>query len=557
MLNFLQIRNYAIVESLDLEFPAGFTCITGETGAGKSILVGALGLLCGNRADTSAIRSGARKAELSGEFELAPDSPALQWLSESDLDDGETCLLRRMIGNNGRSRAWINGTAVTLQQLASFGELLIEIHGQNEHMRLVRSDEQFRLLDGGGFCSRELAETGECHAAWSELEREKQSLLGETPLDAGDLELLQYQIRELERDMLSGDDFLKLEAEHRKLARGGELLKSLELSLNALEDEQTGANGKIAEAAGLLEHFSELDDAIAGAAALLHDAAINCDEARNSIQSACSRLDLSPERLEELERQLRRQHDLARKHRAEPDQLQPVLEQLKKRHDRSGSLEIRLNEVEAQLQTALDRYRRAAAELHTRRKQRADELSSAVTALLQELGMKGGQFEFAVHHDSEGTPTSRGSDQLLLQVSANPGTPPGPLRKVASGGELSRISLAIKVASKTGSAAATHVFDEVDAGIGGETAHAVGALLKSLSASSQALCVTHLAQVAVFADHQLQVQKTSEEQETRVETSLLAENDRIDEIARMLGGRLSEQSRAHATELLATAATRH
>jgi len=557
MLNFLQIRNYAIVESLDLEFSTGFTCITGETGAGKSILVGALGLLCGNRADTTAIRSGARKAELSAEFELEHDSPAMHWLRESELEDGGTCLLRRMVSDNGRSRAWINGTAVTLQQLASLGELLVEIHGQNEHIRLVSSDEQFRLLDGGGSYGAQLSKVKECHAAWSELEQQKQSLLGERRLITKKRELLQYQIRELERDMLPGGEFLQLEAEHRKLARGGEILESLELSLHALEDKHTGKGNTILGAAVRLEDFSELDSDIASAAALLREAAINCDEARHSIQAASSRLDLSPERLGGLERQLGRQHDLARKHRVEPDRLQEVLDQLQKRYDRAGSVEIRLSEIEAQLETAVAAYRQAAAELHEQRESRANELAASVTALMQELGMEGGEFAFAVRHDTDKTPSARGSDQLHLSVSSNPGTPPGPLRKVASGGELSRISLAIKVASKSASAAATHIFDEVDAGIGGETAHAVGALIRSLSVSSQALCVTHLAQVAVFADHQLQVQKSSKEQKTQVETSLLAEEERIDEIARMLGGRLSEQSRAHATELLATAATRH
>ena len=231
MLNFLQIRNYAIVESLDLEFSGGFTCVTGETGAGKSILVDALGLLCGNRADTSAIRSGARKAELSAEFELPSDSLALQWLTETELDDGNSCLLRRMISENGRSRAWINGTAVTLAQLAGLGERLIEIHGQNEHILLVQSDQQFRLLDAGGGYQDDLDEVRNCHQAWSVLMQQKQTLLSETPLDAGDLDLMQYQIRELEGAMIPADEFSALEAEHRILAHGGEILEALDYSI--------------------------------------------------------------------------------------------------------------------------------------------------------------------------------------------------------------------------------------------------------------------------------------------------------------------------------------
>jgi DNA repair protein RecN (Recombination protein N) len=556
MLNFLQIRNYAIIESLDLEFSGGFTCVTGETGAGKSILVDALGLLCGNRADTTTIKSGARKAELSAEFELLPDNPALLWLKEAEMNDGNTCLLRRTISENGRSRAWINGTTVTLQQLAGLGKHLVEIHGQNEHILLVQSAEQFRLLDGSGGYQGDLAQVRNCFETWSALALEKQTLLSETPLDAGDMDLMQYQIRELEGSMISADDFSAIEVEHRILAHGGEILEALEYSIETLQAEQSGAGPAIHKVAERLERHASLDSDIATAVELLRDAAINCDEAHHSIQSARTRLDLGPERLDELERQLGTQHDLARKHRVEPENLQLVLDQMKHRYQRAGSLEARLAELEAELESALLGYHAAARELHARRKTRAEELAITVTTLMQELGMEGGQFEFHVHYDDDGTPSPSGSDHLELRVSANPGVPPGLLRKVASGGELSRISLAIKVASKSGSAAATQVFDEVDAGIGGDTANAVGALLKSLSANAQALCVTHLAQVAAFADHQLQVQKWSENRETRVETSMLADQERVDEIARMLGGRLSEQSRAHAAELLSMASTR-
>ena len=557
MLNFLQIRNYAIVESLDLEFSSGFTCVTGETGAGKSILVDALGLLCGNRADTSAIRSGARKAELSAEFDLLPGSPALHWLKKAEMDDGTTCLLRRTINENGRSRAWINGAAVTLQQLAGLGECLVEIHGQNEHMLLVQSAEQFRLLDGNGDYEDDLVQVTNCCEAWSALALEKQSLLNETPLDAGDMDLMQYQIRELEGSMISADEFSAIEAEHRILAHGGEILEALDYSIETLQAQQSGAGPAIHRVAERLELHAPLDNDITTAVELLRDAAINCDEAHHSIQSARARLDLSPGRLAELERQLATQHDLARKHRVEPENLQQVLDQMKDRYRRAGSLEARLAELESELEAALSGYHVAARELHSRRKTRAEELAISVTTLMQELGMEGGQFEFHVRYDEDRTPSPKGNDQLELRVSANPGVSPGLLQKVASGGELSRISLAIKVASKSGSGAATQVFDEVDAGIGGDTANAVGTLLKSLSTNGQALCVTHLAQVAAFADHQLQVQKWSEDRETRVETSLLGDQERVDEIARMLGGRLSEQSRAHAAELLSMASIRH
>jgi DNA repair protein RecN (Recombination protein N) len=556
MLRFLQIRDYAIVDSLDLEVANGFTCITGETGAGKSILIGALGQLCGDRADTGAIRSGAERSELSAEFSLPGDHPALEWLRAAELEDGESCLLRRVINRNGRSRAWINGTVVTLQQLGELGEMLVEIHGQNEHLRLVRSDEPFRLLDNGGDYDDELAAVRAAFGNWRSVEAERQELLHEKPLDAGDRELLQYQVRELEQEALSADEFSELEAEHRILTQGEELLATLAAAVQTLEGEPGGATRALYRAADRLERHAELDPDIAASVPLLREAVINCDEALSSIQAAQSRIDLSPERLEEVERKLRRQHDLARKHRVEPEELPAVLDGLRSRIERSGSLEQRLNELEEALQRALHAYRRAAQGLHDRRRAQARELSRSVSALMEQLGMPGGEFECGVQLKDDEPPSVRGDDRIELQVSANPGSPLGPLRKVASGGELSRLSLAIRVASRTGSFA-TQIFDEVDAGIGGETAHAVGALLRGLAAGSQALCVTHLAQVAVFADQQIQVLKTADERETRIATSVLGARDRIDEIARMLGGRLSEQSRAHASELLAMASTQH
>jgi DNA repair protein RecN (Recombination protein N) len=557
MLNFLQIRDYAIVESLDLEFSGGFTCVTGETGAGKSILVDALGLLCGNRADTSAVRDGAEKAELTAEFSLEPESPARAWLERTELENGEQCLLRRMVNESGRSRAWINGTAVTLSQLAELGELLVEIHGQNEHMLLVRQEEQFRLLDASGDYESDLTGVHEAFHQWAELEQQKQELLNEDPLDAGDRELIRYQIRELEESMLSSEAFLALEAEHRLLARGGELLEALNRSIEALENDPSGAESIMHGNAQRLAAYAELDADIAEAVNLLHSAAIHCNEAASSLQSARSRLESSPERLSELERQLGAQHDLARKHRVEPDQLEQVLTKLQRRFEHADSLESRLAILEEQLGQALIQYRQSALELHSRRKDQAAKLSGNVSSLMQELGMEGGRFEVVVECSEESRPAARGSDRIELRVSANPGIKPGLLKKVASGGELSRISLAIKVASRAGNGSATQIFDEIDAGIGGDTANAVGALLKSLSANGQALCVTHLAQVAACADHQVQVRKLAEKDSTLVRTNVLAETERVDEIARMLGGRLSDQSRAHAAELLARAAVRH
>jgi DNA repair protein RecN (Recombination protein N) len=557
MLRFLQIRDFAIVDTLELEFGSGFTCISGETGAGKSILVGALGLLCGARADSAAVRDGAERAELTAEFELPDPGPALDWLRATELDDGADCLLRRTISAGGRSRAWINGTAVTLGQLAELGEHLVEIHGQNEHLRLVRSAEQFRLLDGGGDYADELQRTREGFFRWQALEQEKQDLLRATPLDAAEADLVRYQVEELEENLLTAADFDTLEKEHRMLARGGDVVAALEQALDLLQSDD-GGGAVLSRAAALLDRHGDLDQDIGAAAGMLREAVINCEESAASIGAALARMDLSPERLAELEARIGRQYDLARKHRVRPDELEGVLQRLGERLERSGEIEKRLARIDGELETALLAYRDAASELHRRRAERAAVLSGEVTALMQELGMAGGRFELAARHETAPAPSARGDTRLAVNVSANKGTAPGPLSKVASGGELSRISLAVKIVASAHAPAATQVFDEVDAGVGGRTASAVGALLRKLAGGGQALCVTHLAQVAVFADRQLRVEKTEDEARTTVRTEPLDENGRVDEVARMLGGQVSERSRAHAAELLREAAqTRH
>ncbi len=557
MLSLLQIRNFAIIDALDLELGPGFTAITGETGAGKSILVDALGLLLGGRADTSAIRAGCDKAELSAEFELEDDSEAMSWLRQADLDDGPTCLLRRLISDSGRSRAWVNGTAVTVSQLQELGQCLVEIHGQNEHIRLAHTAEQFRLLDADDRCTAPLQQVAASHAAWREVEQSLLALEQESPLTAGEIDLLQYQMDELAGAALTPEAWRQVEAEHRLLARGSNVIESMESALNLLETEQVGVAAHIQQLLELLGQHASLDRDIANAVKVLEEAAINCEEARVNLQSALSRIDLSPERLAELDQTLSRLHELARKHRVDPSRLHEILHSLRERCERAATQQERKQELLGKQSRLLHDYRCAAQILHAVRTTRATALSQAVTDLMQVLGMEGGTFALRVEHDPAAKPSRRGDDRLELWVSANPGMPPGPLRKIASGGELSRISLAVKVASAEGRFAPTQVFDEVDAGIGGETANSVGRLLQSVARGGQALCVTHLAQVAVCADQQFRVLKSAQDQMTQVETSLLDERARVDEIARMLGGMLSEQSRAHASELLASALTQH
>lgn len=554
MLNHLHIQNFAIVPTLDLEIQAGFTAITGETGAGKSILVDALGLLLGERSDASWVRAGADRAELTAGFSVENNKEARQWLEDSDLSSNESCLLRRTINNSGRSRAYINGSPVTLAQIQSLGQLLVEIHGQNEHLRLNKSSEQFRLLDGSGTYNEELALVKNTFTRWRKTADELDALDKDNSVSESELEFLNYQLEELQQHDLSIDSINALQVEHDRLAAGDSLLDSLTSGIELLEPEssmdQAGINSDLNTTLSHLQNFKSLDPDIADACNMLQEAAVNCTEAINSLRAARDRLDLNPDRYEETSKTLGQLHDVARKHNVPMEELESLMQKLETRIDRAGSAEQRRARLQEELGGHLEDYRSASRSLHKKRSEHAAGLSGRVTALMADLGMAGGIFELNVSLNPQANPSPRGDDEIQIRISANPGLPPGPLNKIASGGELSRISLAIKVAASCGSESVTQIFDEVDAGIGGETAIAVGKLMKRLAGDGQALCVTHLAQVAVCAGHQLQVRKATGKDSTKVDTRLLNEDSRVEEIARMLSGKISDQSRAHAIELL-------
>jgi DNA repair protein RecN (Recombination protein N) len=564
MLNHLHIRNFAIVPALDLEIGEGFTAITGETGAGKSILVDALGLLLGERSDAGWVRPGADRAELAAEFSVQDNPEARKWLEEFDLAADDSCLLRRTINANGRSRAFVNGSPVTVAQMQSLGDLLVEIHGQNEHLRLTKKAEQFRLLDGCGGYESEMADVRTAFLAWRDTADELRRLDRETAVSVSELEFLNFQLEELQQHDLSTQAIDSLQTEHDRLAAGGALLDAVSHSIELLEPESAvddaGINAGLNVTLGQLQQFIPLDKDISEACQMLQEASVNCVEALGALRAARDRVDLNPARFEELANTLGQLHDLARKHRVRMEELGDVMESLAGRIERAGSSEQRRSVLASRLDEQLGIYRTAARQLHSQRKKHAAGLSGQVIEYMAELGMAGGTFELSVNFDPESAPTVRGDDSLEIKISANPGLPPGPLHKIASGGELSRISLAIKVAATGGAETVTQIFDEVDAGIGGETANAVGRLLKRLSGQrfqgkGQALCVTHLAQVAVCATHQLEVQKTTNGGETFINTRPLDDQARVDEIARMLSGTISKQSRAHARELLNAAST--
>lgn len=557
MLNHLHIANFAIVPELNLDFSPGFTAITGETGAGKSILVDALGLLLGDRSDAAWVRAGAKRAELTAEFSLKNNEPARLWLEEADLSEDEECILRRTIGSNGRSRAFINGTPVTLTQIQALGQLLVEIHGQNEHLRLRHAKEQFKLLDSSGNYAKELAATKDAFTTWKQFSEELEALQKDSAISASDLEFLNFQLDELEQHQLSADAIASLQTEHDRMAAGDDLQAALSSAVESLEPESDidtrGINDSINATLSRLQGFASLDTGIAEACQMLQEAAVDCTEALDTLQSARERVDVDPVRFEQVSDKLSTLNELARKHRVRMDGLEAVRDSLSERIERAVNSEKRHSELLAEIERTLADYRQAAEQLHQQRKKHAAGLSKQVLQLMSELGMAGGSFELSVSHRPAALPSARGDDEIQINISANPGTAPGPLNKIASGGELSRISLAIKVAAAGSSEAITQIFDEVDAGIGGDTANAVGQLLKRLSRNGQALCVTHLAQVAVCASQQMQVRKATDKSSTEVNTGLLDDTQRVDEIARMLSGRISEQSRAHAQELLTAA----
>lgn len=548
MLVQLHIRNFAIVPTLEQAFFPGFTAISGETGAGKSILVDALGLLLGARSDASWVRAGEERAELSAEFDLADNPEARTWLRARELDDGDACLLRRSIRANGRSGAWINGTPVTVQQLAELGHRLVEVHGQNEHIRLTGRRRQLKLLDETGGYGDALEAVRAAFRQWRELTNELEALEAAAALPPAEIEFLRFQLKELDETALPADEVTALEQEHRLLSSAGDLQQTLGDAITALDDEN-GATERIGATARRLADFAELDDDIGAARGMLEEALINCQEALTGLRAAGERIDHSPERLAEVERTLSALGDLARKHEVDIDALEPLRERIRDRLEAADTLGDKRGSLEASIKDALADYRSKTEALSKARRKHAKALAKSVENLMSELGMDGGQFIIGVKRDAGADPREAGDDEVSIEVGANAGTPPGPLSKVASGGELSRISLALRVATAAGGGR-TQVFDEVDAGVGGDTANAVGRLLRKSAENGQSLCVTHLAQVAVRADRQLRVSKDSKKDATHVSTHLLEDADRIEEIARMLGGQVSDQSRAHAREML-------
>jgi len=553
MLQSLHIRDFAIVKTLELHYAPGFTVLTGETGAGKSILIDALALALGERAEAGVIRHGATRAEVSASFALAPGDDAARWLTEHDLDDEGSCLLRRVVERDKPSRAYINGRPVPVQTLRELGEMLVDIHGQHEHQSLLKRDAQRRLLDDHAGLAGPLVELEDHYRQWRALTERMETLSRESSDRAARVELLRHQVHEFDALDLADGEIPRLEEEHARLANGAQLVDGAQAVAQAVyDDDEHACAALLARAQGRLESLARFDPKIGEIAGLLGDAAIQIEEAAARLHQYLDSLEPDPARLEWVESRIAQIHDLARKHRVKPDELRQVGERLKTELADVEDYDLNLDRLKEGIARELEAYLRIAKDVSRGRGLAAKKLSEAVTARMQDLGMPGGRFEIALHALAEGEFSAYGLERAEFLVSANPGQPPKPLTKVASGGELSRISLAIQVITSAHGRVPTLIFDEVDVGVGGRVAEIVGRELRALGESRQALCITHLAQVAAQGQQHIQVAKRAEGDATHIEARTLSDPERVSEIARMIGGlEINQKTLAHAEDMLA------
>jgi DNA repair protein RecN (Recombination protein N) len=552
MLAQLTISNFAIVRELEIDFNSGMTAITGETGAGKSIAIDALGLCLGGRAESDMVRAGASRADLCARFALKDTPAALRWLEENQLEDGRECLLRRVISSDGRSRGFINGTAVPLSQLRELGQLLIQIHGQHAHQQLVKPEHQKSLLDAYAGESDLAQKMAEHYRLWNQSCRDLAMHQQQSQERTARAELLQYQLRELiEFHPLPGE-YEQIDEEYKRLANSGQLIATSQHALAILADgDDVNLQSQLYTARQLAGELASMDGKLSSVLDMLEEAAIQLSEASDELRHYCDRLDLDPNRLYELEQRLSKQISLARKHQISPEALpeyyQSLLEEQQQLDDQTDSLETLKLSATRQHQMALE----TAQLLHAQRKASADELAQLITDSMHMLSMPHGVFDIDVRFEEQHL-TAEGADRIEFRVTTNPGQPLQAIAKVASGGELSRIALAIQVITARKMETPALIFDEVDVGISGPTAAVVGKLLRQLGESTQVMCVTHLPQVAGCGHHHFYVSKETDGEMTETHMQPLDKRARLQELARLLGGsEVTRNTLANAKELLA------
>lgn len=551
MLNALTIRNIAIASEIDLEFGTGLTVITGETGAGKSILVDALGLIMGDRADAGLVRAGADRAEVTAVFEVTDLPDVRDWLEAQELDDETACVIRRTVSASGGSKAFINGSPVNLRLLRELGAHLADLHGQHEHQSLARPEVHRQLLDDYAGLQSQVAAVAAAYREWHTLKEEQRRLSEEASERESRRDLLTYQVHELDELALTPEEPVELEAERQRLAHAEQLIESAQSALNRLYDSETGAAlPQMEQALTALESLAGLDSGLQRCTECLGEAAIQTREAVDELRDYLGRIELDPERLQEVESRLDRIHTLARKHRVEPAELPGLADTLRQELEGLSASGERLESLDAAIDEAATAYREAAQRLSEGRRLAARQLGESITERLHRLGMQNAELLVTLEPREQAF-SPKGQEDVVFQVRTNPGQSPQALGRIASGGELSRISLAVQVVTADANRIPTLVFDEVDAGIGGGVAEIVGQELCELGEGRQVICITHLPQVASQGQHHWVVSKETAGDSTETRLTALQTDARHEEIARMLGGvEITEQTLAHAREMI-------
>ena len=548
MLRRLTIRDFVLVDRLELEFESGFGTLTGETGAGKSILVDALAFALGERADAGLIRSGSERAEVSAEFDLCGSETAAGWLREHDLDSDEGLLLRRVVDGNGRSRAYLNGSPVTVQQLREVAESLVDIHGQHAHQSLLRADAQRALLDSHARLNPLLSEVSASWYLWREAKGLLEAAAGGAEALEKEREQLEWQVRELKTLGFSPDEWDTLNIEHKRLAHAASLVEGARFSLELLAEGDSACEAQVDTVASRLDDLADYDPALAEVAALLQSARAELTEAVSALRRYADRVELDPQRLGEVEHRIEAVLGCARKFRSSPEELPTLLSRWLERLSMLAEA-ADIAGLEARVAAARKNYEELAKKLSKSRAKTAVALGVEVSRVMQQLALGGGRFEVGLVPVAAGS--AYGQEVIEFRIAGLSGSEARSLAKVASGGELSRISLAIQVVTSQAASVPTLIFDEVDVGIGGGVAEVVGRLLRELGAERQVLCVTHLPQVAARANWQWQVVKSAEGGQIRSRVESLDDDARVEEIARMLGGvEITPITRQHAREML-------
>lgn len=554
MLAHLSVNNFAIVKSLQLELSKGMTTITGETGAGKSIAIDALGLCLGGRSDAGMVRQGEDKTEVSAAFLLENNLHATRWLEDNELLDGGECILRRTISKEGRSRAFINGSPVPLSQLKSLGQLLINIHGQHAHHQLMKSDYQMAMLDQYAGHLNLLKSTRNAYQAWRQADNHLKELRENSQQNQAQKQLLEYQIKELNELSIGEEEYEDLEQEHKRLSNSGELASTCQQAIELIyEGEEVNALSILQSANHSLIQLAELDERLVDLPNLLSEAIIQVEETNNELRTYLDSIDVDPGRMVYVEERFSKVMSISRKHHVLPEELYKYHQDLLQQVEALDCSDEKLDELACEVENQYQSFVAKSEKLHKSRTRYAKELNKLITQSMHELSMEKAQFAIEVNNTNT-HPSPLGMDNVTFIVSTNPGQPMQPIAKVASGGELSRISLAIQVITAQKVDTPSLIFDEVDVGISGPTAAVVGKMLRTLGESTQVMCVTHLPQVAGCGHQQLFVAKNTKSGKTETQMHTLDEQQRISELARLLGGsQITESTLANAKELLTAA----